>query len=198
MQERKRELFYKCAECLIGRIYVRLGNNLVGRVHRPSIIKITTVIGYGSAKAGKASSHGEPLGAENIVGLKENLGMPADEIATVVTAIGNHDEGTGVPVNPVAAALIIADKSDVRRSRVRNNDRSTFDIHDRVNYSVEESDLSISEDKKRVVLTLKIDPSISAVMDYFRIFIGRMEMTQRAASALGLGFSLVINGHELL
>lgn len=128
----------------------------------------------------------------------DNLGMPADEIATVVTAIGNHDEGTGVPVNPVAAALIIADKSDVRRSRVRNNDRSTFDIHDRVNYSVEESDLSISEDKKRVVLTLKIDPSISAVMDYFRIFIGRMEMTQRAASALGLGFSLVINGHELL
>ena len=81
---------------------------------------------------------------------------------------------------------------------MRNNDRSTFDIHDRVNYSVEESDLSISEDKKRVVLTLKIDPSISAVMDYFRIFIGRMEMTQRAASALGLGFSLVINGHELL
>ena len=128
----------------------------------------------------------------------DNLGMPADEIATVVTAIGNHDEGTGVPVNPVAAALIIADKSDVRRSRVRNNDRSTFDIHDRVNYSVEESTLSISEDRSRVVLTLKIDSGISAVMDYFRIFIGRMEMTQRAASALGLGFSLVINGHELL
>ena len=128
----------------------------------------------------------------------DNLGMPAEEIATVVTAIGNHDEGTGVPVNPVAAALIIADKSDVRRSRVRNSDRSTFDIHDRVNYSVEESTLSISEDRSRVVLTLKIDSGISAVMDYFRIFIGRMEMSQRAASALGLEFSLVINGQKLL
>ena len=128
----------------------------------------------------------------------DNLGMPAEEIATVVTAIGNHDEGTGVPVNPVAAALIIADKSDVRRSRVRNSDRSTFDIHDRVNYSVEESTLSISEDRSRVVLTLKIDSGISAVMDYFRIFIGRMEMSQRAASALGLEFSLVINCQKLL
>ena len=128
----------------------------------------------------------------------DHLGMPAEEIATVVTAIGNHDEGTGVPVNPVAAALIIADKSDVRRSRVRNSDRSTFDIHDRVNYSVEESTLSISEDRSRVVLTLKIDSGISAVMDYFRIFIGRMEMSQRAASALGLEFSLVINCQKLL
>ena len=129
----------------------------------------------------------------------DNLGMPADEIATIVTAIGNHDEGTGVPVNPVAAALIIADKSDVRRTRVRKNlDMSAFDIHDRVNYSVEESDLSITEDKKRAVLTLKIDSSISAVMDYFRIFIGRMEMSKHAAEALGLEFSLVINGQELL
>ena len=128
----------------------------------------------------------------------DNLGMPADEIATVVTAIGNHDEGTGVPVNPVAAALIIADKSDVRRSRVRNSDIASFDIHDRVNYSVEESHLSISEDKRRVILTLKIDSDISKVMDYFRIFIGRMEMSRHAATALGLEFSLVINGQELL
>ena len=128
----------------------------------------------------------------------DNLGMPADEIATVVTAIGNHDEGTGVPVNPVAAALIIADKSDVRRSRVRNSDIASFDIHDRVNYSVEESHLSISEDKQRVILTLKIDSEISKVMDYFRIFIGRMEMSRHAATALGLEFSLVINGQELL
>ena len=128
----------------------------------------------------------------------DNLGMPADEIATVVTAIGNHDEGTGVPVNAVSAALIIADKSDVRRTRVRNSDISSFDIHDRVNYSVEQSSLSISADKKRAVLELKIDSSISAVMDYFRIFIGRMEMSKHAASALGLEFSLVINGQELL
>lgn len=128
----------------------------------------------------------------------DNLGLDAEDIATVVTAIGNHDEGTGVPVNPVAAALIIADKCDVRRTRVRNSDFSTFDIHDRVNYSVERSSLSMSDDKKRAVLDLTIDPAISAVMDYFRIFIGRMEMAQHAATSLGLDFSLVINGQELL
>ena len=128
----------------------------------------------------------------------DNLGMPADEIATVVTAIGNHDEGTGVPVNPVAAALIIADKSDVRRTRVRNSDRASFDIHDRVNYSVVQSSLTLSDDKKKVILDLKIDSSISAVMDYFRIFIGRMDMSKRAARALGLEFSLVINDQTLL
>lgn len=128
----------------------------------------------------------------------DNLGMPADEIATIVTAIGNHDEGTGVPVNPVAAALIIADKSDVRRTRVRNSDISAFDIHDRVNYSVEDSSLTVDAEKKRVTLTLTIDSSISSVMDYFRIFIGRMEMSKHAAKALGLYFSLVINNQELL
>ena len=128
----------------------------------------------------------------------DNLGMPADEIATIVTAIGNHDEGTGVPVNAVAAALIIADKSDVRRTRVRNSDISAFDIHDRVNYSVEKSALSISADKKRVILELTIDSSISAVMDYFTIFLGRMQMSKHAAKALGVDFSLVINGQELL
>ena len=127
----------------------------------------------------------------------DKLGMPADEIATVVTAIGNHDEGTGVPVNPVAAALIIADKCDVRRTRVRNNDISTFDIHDRVNYSVESSELTVSTEKKRATLELKIDPRISSVMDYFSIFIGRMEMCKHAAEALGLEFSLIVNGQEL-
>ena len=128
----------------------------------------------------------------------DKMGMPADEIATVVTAIGNHDEGTGVAVNPVAAALIIADKCDVRRTRVRNSEPSTFDIHDRVNYSVERSSLSISEDKRRAVLDLTIDHEISAVMDYFQIFIGRMHMSKLAARSLGLDFSLIINGQKLL
>ena len=128
----------------------------------------------------------------------DKLGMASDEIATVVTAIGNHDEGTGVPVNPVAAALIIADKCDVRRTRVRNCDPVTFDIHDRVNYSVERSSLSISEDKKYAVLDLTIESEISAVMDYFQIFIGRMQMSKQAAKSLGLNFSLVINGQKLL
>ena len=126
-----------------------------------------------------------------------DYGMPAEDIATVVTAIGNHDEGTGVPVNAVAAALILADKSDVRRSRVRNADFSTFDIHDRVNYSVTKSDLQISESRTEVRLTLTIDTAISPVMDYFEIFLGRMTMCRRAAEKLGLQFRLTVNGQQL-
>ena len=128
----------------------------------------------------------------------DNLGMKADEIAVIVSAIGNHDEGTGVPVNSVAAALIISDKCDVRRSRVRNNDRSTFDIHDRVNYSVVRSDVHLSVEKRTVILDLEVDQSISSVMDYFQIFIGRMQMCRHAAGALGITFGLVINGQTLL
>jgi len=128
----------------------------------------------------------------------DKLGMPAEDIASVVTAIGNHDEGTGVAVNEVAAALILADKSDVRRSRVRNHDFSTFDIHDRVNYSVEKSSLEISEDKKSIVLSLTVDNSISSVMDYFEIFLGRMTMCRKAAEKLGLSFKLIINSQQLL
>ena len=128
----------------------------------------------------------------------DNLGMSASEIATVVTAIGNHDEGTGVAVNPVAAALIIADKGDVRRTRVRNSDRVNFDIHDRVNWSSTESHLTISDDKSEITLHLTIDTSISSVMDYFEIFLGRMIMCRKAAESLGLSFALVINNERLL
>lgn len=130
--------------------------------------------------------------------LLDKIGMPAEDIATVVTAIGNHDEGTGVPVSPVAAALILADKADVRRSRVRNRDFATFDIHDRVNYSVEESSLGISEDKKTIRLSLTVDKNISTVMDYFEIFLDRMILCRKAAEKLGLSFKLEINGQELL
>lgn len=128
----------------------------------------------------------------------DNLNMPAFEIAQIVSAIGNHDEGTGVAVNAIAAALIIGDKSDVRRSRVRNTDFLEFDIHDRVNYSVIKSDVSINEEKTQIVLKLQIDTQISAVMDYFEIFIGRMKMCRNAAKKLGLDFKLVINEQQLL
>ncbi|MBE7016809.1 MAG: HD domain-containing protein [Ruminococcaceae bacterium] len=124
--------------------------------------------------------------------------MAADEIAEIVTAIGNHDEGTGRPVSPIAAALIIADKSDVRRSRVRNRDENSFDIHDRVNYSVRESKLIISEDKKTVTLVLDVDTNYSSVMDYFEIFMQRMIMCRNAAAALGMIFKLTINGQSLI
>ena len=128
----------------------------------------------------------------------DKLGMPPKDIATVITAIGNHDEGVGVPVNAVAAALILADKSDVRRSRVRNTDFATFDIHDRVNYSVEESSLTIDEDEKKICLDLKIDTEISSLMSYFEIFLERMMLCRRAADKLGLKFKLVINGQRFI
>ena len=120
------------------------------------------------------------------------------EMATIVTAIGNHDEGTGVPVNTVAAAMILADKSDVRRSRVRNMDISKFDIHDRVNYSVIESSLTINDEKTSVTLELTVDTEFGSVMDYFEIFMGRMIMCRKAAETLGARFVLVINGQQLV
>ena len=128
----------------------------------------------------------------------DNLDMSPYDLAEVVTAIGNHDEGTGVAVNPVSAALILADKTDVRRSRVRNTDVTKFDIHDRVNYSVESSSVSINEEKTQIKLSLKIDTKISSVMDYFEIFLGRMVMCRNAAEKLGLSFKLVMNGQQLL
>lgn len=122
----------------------------------------------------------------------------AAEMATIVTAIGNHDEGTGVPVNTVAAAMILADKADVRRSRVRNNDISKFDIHDRVNYSVKKSTLKINEEKTIVKLKLTIDTKFGSVMDYFEIFMTRMILCRKAAEKLGLQFKLIINEQQLI
>ena len=128
----------------------------------------------------------------------DKLGMDAADIATVVTAIGNHDEGTGVPVNPIAAALILADKSDVRRSRVRNRDVATFDIHDRVNYSAVESKLTIDSKENEIVLALTIETQYSSVMDYFEIFLERMVLCRKAAERLGLKFRLRMNDQQIL
>ena len=128
----------------------------------------------------------------------DRMDMEAEDIATIVTAIGNHDEGTGVPVNEVAAALILGDKSDVRRSRVRNRDLTTFDIHDRVNYSVESSSLVLNEDKTMVTLNLTIDTQYGSVMEYFEVFMDRMLLCRRAADRLGMQFKLYINGHSLM
>jgi putative nucleotidyltransferase with HDIG domain len=127
-----------------------------------------------------------------------DMGCRSDEIATIVTAIGNHDEGTGVPVNAVAAALILADKADVRRSRVRNTDISKFDIHDRVNYSVKKSQLKINEEHTIVKLKLSVDTQFGSVMDYFEIFMARMILCRKAAEKLGLQFKLIINEQQLI
>ena len=128
----------------------------------------------------------------------DHMNCDPEDIATIVTAIGNHDEGTGVPVNAVAAALILADKSDVRRSRVRSKHTIDFDIHDRVNYSVSESRLIISPERDSILLELTIDTELSSVMDYFEIFTKRMIMCRKAAEKLGLRFRLQINDQLLL
>ena len=128
----------------------------------------------------------------------ESMGFDAADTATITTAIGNHDEGTGVPVNHVCAALILADKSDVRRSRVRNQEISGFDIHDRVNYSVKKSVLKINEEHTIVKLKLTVDTKYGSVMDYFEIFLGRMVMCRKAAEKLGMQFKLIINEQQLI
>jgi len=130
--------------------------------------------------------------------LLDHLNFPPEEIGQIVAAIGNHDEGTGVPVSPLAAALILADKSDVRRNRVRNRDEATFDIHDRVNYSVTRAELKINEAHTLIKLKLSVDTRYGSVMDYFEIFLQRMILCRKAAEKLGLQFRLMINEQQLI
>ena len=130
--------------------------------------------------------------------LLRSMDLSPQDLATVVTAIGNHDEGTGVPVDALSAALILADKSDVRRSRVRNTDKATFDIHDRVNYSVKKTVLKINEERTNIKLKMHIDTKYGSIMDYFEIFLARMTLCRRAAQKLGLEFKLIINEQTLL
>ena len=128
----------------------------------------------------------------------DHMGFSPEEVGAIVSAIGNHDEGTGVPVSPLAAALILADKSDVRRNRVRNHDESTFDIHDRVNYSVTRAELKINAEHTLIKLELSVDTHYGSVMDYFEIFLQRMILCRKAAEKLGLQFKLVINEQQLI
>ncbi|MBR6915549.1 MAG: HD domain-containing protein [Clostridia bacterium] len=128
----------------------------------------------------------------------DHLKFPPEETGMIVSAIGNHDEGTGTPVSPLAAALILADKSDVRRNRVRNQDVTTFDIHDRVNYSVTKSELKINKAHSLIKLKLSVDTRYGSVMDYFEIFLQRMILCRKAAERLGLEFKLMINEQQLI
>jgi metal-dependent HD superfamily phosphatase/phosphodiesterase len=130
--------------------------------------------------------------------LLNQRGFPTEKTALIVSAIGNHDEGTGVPVNPIAAALILADKSDVRTSRVRNKKTVHDDIHDRVNYAVFSSELNIDKEKNMISLTLKIDTLICPVMEYFEIFLERMVLCKKSAESLKCNFELIINDTRLL
>lgn len=128
----------------------------------------------------------------------DNMGMDPSDVAAVITAIGHHDDSTAFPVNAIAAALILADKTDVRRSRVRNKEHQSFDIHDRVNYAAERSELTLDPERRTLTLSLGINTEFCAVMDYFEIFLERMLLCRRAAEFLELTFKLDINGLSLL
>ncbi len=123
--------------------------------------------------------------------------LPLKDILVVSTAIGHHDEATGTAVDPVSAALILADKTDVRRNRVQNRNKATFDIHDRVNYAALSSKLIIEKEKRIIQMELELDDSICTVMDYFEIFLKRMIMCRRAAERLNCKFKLMANGSKL-
>ena len=126
-----------------------------------------------------------------------DLGMDADEALTIANAIGNHEESSGDSSTSVAAALIIADKSDVHRSRVQNPNEAEFDIHDRVNYAVEKSFVRVDAEARKISLELTIDTASASVMEYFEIFLSRMVMTRNAAGMLGCVFELVANEERL-
>ena len=162
-------------------------------------VELARMAGYlhdiGNAINREDHAHSGAIMAYNLL---VKLGMDYMEAGEIMLAIGNHDEHTGTAVSSISAALILADKSDVHRSRVRNTDFATFDIHDRVNYAVEKSSLKVDRETKTAVLELVIDTKICPVMDYFEIFLTRMTMNRRAASFLGLNFQLVINGTRLL
>ncbi len=141
--------------------------------------------------------HGR-VGAVLVFTFLLRMGMDPEEIATVVSAIGNHEEKTGSPISSIGAAVIISDKVDVHRARVRKKDFSTFTTRDRVNYAVEHGELKIDPAERRITMELNIDLSISSVMEYFEIFLTRMVLSRRAASQLGCNFELYINEARFL
>ncbi|MBO5796904.1 MAG: HD domain-containing protein [Clostridia bacterium] len=183
----------------VTRVAEEAGRLLAALGHSAHTVELAKIAGYLHDIGNLANrvEHSQS-GAVMAFRILDRMDMEPEDIATVVSAIGNHDEGTGVPVDPVAAALILADKSDVRRSRVRNRDIATFDIHDRVNYSTESSELRLDAAQKVLELRLVIDTGLSSVMDYFEIFMERMLLCRRAADKLGLQFKLYINDQSLI
>ena len=178
----------------------RIAFNVLKRMGRPERqCELAAIAGY-LHDIGNAVNrdHHAQTGAAMSMQLLSDFGMPDEEILAVISAIGNHHENDGDPVNDVAAALILADKSDVHRTRVRNPDMIKFDIHDRVNYAVEKSFLNVDEDRKHITLELTLDPAISHMMEYFEIFMTRMLASRKAAKHLGATFGLQVNGNRLV
>jgi metal-dependent HD superfamily phosphatase/phosphodiesterase len=178
----------------------RIAYNVMKRMGRPERLAELAAIAGILHDIGNSVNrdHHAQTGGVMAMQLLHEFGMPDEEVLTVISAIGNHHENDGDPVNDVAAALILGDKSDVHRTRVRNPDMIKFDIHDRVNYAVEKSFLNVDGDQKHITLELTIDPKISHVMEYFEIFMTRMLAARKAALHLGATFGLQVNGNRLV
>ena len=176
------------------------GNILETRGYDARTCELARIAGFMHDIGNAVNRTGHALsGATLAFPILRGLGMDPRETVAIITAIGNHDEGTANAVTPLSAALILADKSDVRRSRVRTSlEAKNFDIHDRVNYAVEDSSLKVRREEGLVTLKLRIDTSITAVMDYFEIFLSRMTLCRAAAAYLGLDFELIINETRML
>nr|WP_294468769.1 HD domain-containing protein [uncultured Sellimonas sp.] len=161
-------------------------------------IRLSKIAGYMHDIGNSINRHDHAhTGALMAYGILKDLGMPLTDAITVATAIGNHDEATGTAVDVVSAALILADKTDVRRNRVQNQTIANFDIHDRVNYAALTSVLEVKREKQVIQMDLVLDDEMCSVMDYFEIFLERMMMCKRAAEVLGCKFKLVANGNKV-
>ena len=183
----------------IGIVSKRAGDILQDLGFDERTVELTRIAGYmhdiGNCVNRVDHAHSGAILSYNI--LKE-MGMPIEEITEIMMAIGNHDEKTGTAVSDISAALILADKSDVARSRVSKKNIATFDIHDKVNYAVTNADLKLDAEKRVITLKLDIDTTICPVLDYFKIFMDRTIMSKYAAKYLKIWYELIINNTKLL
>ncbi len=188
--EHSRKHAAKVAQCA-GAILKELG-------YEKKEIELAKIAGYMHDIGNSINRHDHAhSGAILAYQILREKGMKFQDILTVTTAIGHHDEATGNAVDAVSAALILADKTDVRRNRVQQRSKAKFDIHDRVNYAALTSELKVDKEKKVIHMMLELDDAICNVMDYFEIFLQRMLMCRRAAERLGCKFKLTANGNKM-
>ena len=175
------------------------GNVLKHLGYKDREVELAAIAGYLHDIGSVVSRHDHGVaGAVVAFQILSKMGADPEDIAAIISAIGNHEEEYGCPVSNISAALILGDKSDVHRSRVRNRDFASFDIHDRVNYAVKHSFLNVDEEQKAIILELEIDSEISNLIEYFEIFLVRMVMCRRAAAFLDRSFWLLVNGSKLM